>query len=117
MRRIVAISVLISMTACASQPRSVNFGSVALIAATAADVESTFRALKRCIACSEANPVMRPLVSAGRVPTYAFAIGIDVATIRLSMKMKKDKSPYWWLPIATGAVGHGLAAWSNGRQR
>ena len=80
-------------------------------AAAIYDAESTFDLKDR--GGLEGNPIMRPIVNAGRGPTYA-ALGLEAAGQALIAKKLRDAGKrYWWAPQAISAIGHTIAGTMN----
>ncbi|TSC90538.1 MAG: hypothetical protein G01um10142_404 [Parcubacteria group bacterium Gr01-1014_2] len=76
-----------------------------LIGSTIYDVESTYFAFDKCVACYEKNPRMRPFVKAGKPWLYAVQGSIDAGVIYASYKMKdKDHKLWYLLPVALTVV-------------
>jgi hypothetical protein len=68
------------------------------------DAETTFALKGR--GGFEGNPIMRPIVNAGRGPTYA-ALGVEAAgQAYLGSKLRDAGKGYWWVPQALSTVGH-----------
>src|SRR5262245_45171990 len=72
-------------------------------AATVFDLETTVRALNRCPTCYEANPFMKPFVSS-KPAAYSAGLGLSAASIYGSLKLKKQGTKWWWVPLA-GQIG------------
>lgn len=79
------------------------------------DAETTFALKKR--GGYEANPLMRPLVNAGRLPTYAVLGAANVGLALLANEAKKRKIGGWWLPLALPTLTHTLGGVRNARLR
>lgn len=86
----------------------------ALGASTAADMATTFHGIKKG-SLVEANPVMRPFVKAGPLPTGLVQGAIGLGVSALSRHLKKKKIPAWWVPVVAHTVGHSLAAVHNAK--
>lgn len=87
--------------------------NIIFVGSTIYDVESTFYALDKCHTYREGNPLMRPLVEAGRPWIYAVQGSIDAGVIYTSYKLKGNDSKLWWiLPVALTAV-HSIAGTHN----
>jgi len=81
-------------------------------AATVYDLQTTRSLLQQCASCSEANPIMRPVV--GSLPAaYSTALGLNAASIYGSLKLKKKGSRWWWVPLAIPIAAHTAAGISN----
>jgi hypothetical protein len=80
----------------------------ALAGSSLFDAESTFRGIKEG-RLQEANPLMRPLVKAGRIPTYAALMAANVGLGLLAKKARKDKVSGWWLPLVLPTMTHTAA--------
>lgn len=78
------------------------------------DAETTFRGLDR--GYSEVNPLMRPVVEAGRVPTYLTLGGLGALTSIASNELRKRGTPVWWVPLVAGTLGHTVAGLLNQRK-
>jgi hypothetical protein len=98
------------LVSCASE-RTVRRESAYLLAATTADMETTFAVVRR--GGAEANPVMKPFVDRGRPATYALQLAIDGALIWYAMRLKERGDPRWHWPLRIVAFGHlGAATWN-----
>jgi hypothetical protein len=101
------------------QPLQLDWKSLGIFAAlqasTAADLESTFRTLNRCSTCYEANPIMRPLIKAGRPTSYAVITGINTLGLWTSLKLRQEKKKWWWVPMTVYTGIHVFAAVHNNR--
>jgi hypothetical protein len=78
------------------------------------DVESTFALKGR--GGHEANPLMRPAIDAGRLPTYGLLAAQTVGTGLLAKALHDRGSKLWWTPQALAAIGHLAAGMLNSRK-
>jgi hypothetical protein len=87
-----------------------------LVASTIFDAETTFAAIKNP-GVREANPVMKPLINAGRPATYAFLGGVDTGIVYASYRMKKSTNPtirkLWWVMPVAAMASHAFAGSFN----
>lgn len=72
-----------------------------LLASAIFDVETTFAAFDR--SGGEANPIMRPFVNAGRVPTYAMK-SVAVAGILWGSHHLRSRGRWWWFVPGTAVA-------------
>jgi len=84
----------------------------AVIMSTVFDVETTFSAIKKP-GVVEGNPLMRPIINAGRPATYAALGAIDLGVIYYSYTQKKGGRRMWWLPPLVTAASHAIAGSFN----
>jgi hypothetical protein len=78
------------------------------------DIESTFTALERCNGrCREGNPVMAPLVKAGRPLVYTSQMATNVAIISYSAWLKPRRPKSWWIPAVSVTAVHTVLAVRN----
>lgn len=85
-----------------------------VIGTTIYDVESTYFALNKCgISCREANPIMRPVVEAGKPFLYAVRGSIDAAVIFSSYKMKKEGRKFWYILPVVVTAGYSIIGTNN----
>jgi hypothetical protein len=85
----------------------------ALNTAMVFDTKSTFDVSKTCPNCGEANPLVRPFVRRGPVPTYIAGELFDAGVMTVAAKMKGSERTWarrtWWvMPIAL-VTGHTIA--------
>lgn len=89
--------------------------SAFLVASTIFDVETTFAAIHN--GAHEANPLMKPFVNKGRVPTYAVQLGVDAILLSIAYEIKKsshrDLQKVWWVLPTVAATGHTVASGLN----
>ncbi len=83
------------------------------LGATAADVDSTFRVLKRCASCYEANPIVAPLLKRGPALTWTVITGVTLADVELAHELRRSDHKTlriigWAVPI----VATGLHTWA-----
>lgn len=92
-----------------SDPDDFWWMTTALTAATAYDVETTFRGLANCGGCRERSPVQRWLVRKGRLPTYVAQFAANSGLLLLA----RSKGGGWTSAALTIAVGHFVAGTWN----
>ena len=85
--------------------------SAVLTASTVYDLETTFAGIKN--GAREGNPLMRPIVNAGRPVAYPVNIAIDTGIMYLSYRYKKKGNSGWWLLPVVVTVGHTVAGSLN----
>lgn len=81
------------------------------VASAIYDAETTFAGMKR--GATEQNPIMRPFVKAGRVPTYTLMAGQALGTAAIGKYLRDKGKPYWWVPQGLSAIGHLAAGLHN----
>ena len=89
----------------------VVLASIPSAAATVYDAETTFSGMGE--GGRELNPIMRPFVNAGRVPTYAALAALMTGQAAGSKYLKDRGSDWWWAPQALTAIGHLVAGRLN----
>jgi hypothetical protein len=85
--------------------------SAVLTASSVYDLETTFAALKN--GAREGNPIMRPIINAGRPVAYPVNMAINTGIMYLSYRYKKRGNYGWWLLPAVGTIGHTVAGSLN----
>lgn len=92
--------------------------STFLVASTIFDVETTFAAIKKS-GGHEGNPLVRPFIERGRLPTYAVQFGLDAVFLFIAYEIKKSDNPRiqrtWWVLPSIAATGHTVADGLNCR--
>lgn len=72
-----------------------------------------FQEQARCPYCQETNPLIRPFVERGRLPTYLFAAAIKAGIMYIADRMLDRADPMWrYFPIAVTIV-HAIAGTWN----
>ena len=118
---VVAVTLLASSAGAQAKKRRVAdkkfwIATVVIVAASALDIESTQRALKRCPSCTEANSLLF-----GKRPTRGRMYGVLMPITALEIWgmwwVKKDDDKNGtkaWLVVPILHIGaHGGAAWYN----
>lgn len=99
---------LLLLSGCKSMPVI----ATALMASTAADYVTTYRTLDKCKSCSEANPIMAPLIPHKKT-LATVQVSINVTVLLLALRDKRNGYKYWYVGpwILTGV--HAAAAANN----
>jgi hypothetical protein len=85
--------------------------SAVLTASSVYDLETTFAALKN--GAREGNPIMRPIINAGRPVAYPVNMAINSGIMYLSYRYKKRGYYGWWLLPTVVTIGHTVAGSLN----
>lgn len=85
--------------------------SAALTASSVYDLETTFAAIKN--GAREGNPIMRPIINAGRPAAYPVNMAINTGLMYLSYRYKKNGHFNWWIIPVAATVGHTVAGSLN----
>jgi hypothetical protein len=88
--------------------------ATSLVAATAADYVTTYRALDKCPTCKEANPIMAPLIPHKRT-LAGVQISFDLGMLYMAYRDRKKGYKYWYLGPWILTWEHTLLALNNER--
>jgi len=85
--------------------------AIFLSLATIYDVETTFHGINH--GAREGNPIMRPVIEAGKPTTYLVMGGVNAAVLYYAHHLKEKGHKGWYIAPAVAISTHGVAGTLN----
>ena len=89
-------------------------GALAMLgAATVFNLNTTFDVVRRCPTCEESNPLLQPIIKAGKPTAYAVFGALEGLAMWAAYKSRKRGQWHWWIAPVLVSTLHVIAGMQN----